>query len=201
MRWRMLIGGLVALPLLVGAQTLYVKDELRVGVREAPNSRDAPIAVVTTGTRLEVLERTEGYTRVRTPEGEEGWVSDAYVDAEAPAAVQLEDLRSEHAALQRELSERTAGLERELADVRAAAAATVEENDRLSGRLEALQAANADLTRQLERLRPPPAAAGPDRTWLRYLAGGVVIALCGFLLGVRWQRRRVTERLGGFEIG
>ena len=64
------------------------------------------------GTPLEVLEASDsGYTRVRTPKGNEGWVSSQYL-SETPIAAdrlrtanrQLEETRAELARVKEQLS-------------------------------------------------------------------------------------------------
>ena len=59
-----------------GAETIrYVVDDLTIPVRTGTSTRHKILRFVESGTRLEVLEvaEAEGYTRVRTPDGTEGW--------------------------------------------------------------------------------------------------------------------------------
>ena len=63
----------------VFAESVYVSDNLRVGVRPEPDNGYAPVGVVTTGMKLDVLERKEGYLKVRTDTDLVGWIKDIYV--------------------------------------------------------------------------------------------------------------------------
>ncbi|MGE0079719.1 MAG: TIGR04211 family SH3 domain-containing protein [Thiohalomonadaceae bacterium] len=101
-----MLAALVVLPAL--AETAYVDDTLRVGVRRNANSSETPLTVVTSGARLEVLERGERYWRVRTDDGVEGWVAASYVTTHPPARAQLEELQAENARLKAELQARAA---------------------------------------------------------------------------------------------
>lgn len=64
----------------VYAETAYVSDIQFVSVREGQdNSTRAVERGLRSGTSLEVLERANGHTRVRTPKGNEGWIADYYL--------------------------------------------------------------------------------------------------------------------------
>ena len=46
---------------LVQAKTVYINDQLRVGIRPEPNNDSAPLVVVMTGDKLELLDSNSGY--------------------------------------------------------------------------------------------------------------------------------------------
>jgi len=87
-----LAGSLLA-PLAAAAETVYVIDTLRVGLRDARDG--AIVKSVETGTMLEVLERDERFVRVRDRTGAEGWLEVRYVSAEVPARTQLAKTQEE----------------------------------------------------------------------------------------------------------
>ena len=64
----------------VYAETAYVSDIQFVSVREGQdNSTRAVERGLRSGTELQVLERSNGHTRVLTPKGNEGWIADYYL--------------------------------------------------------------------------------------------------------------------------
>lgn len=64
----------------VFAETAYVSDIQFVSVREGQdNSTRAVERGLRSGTELQVLERSNGHTRVLTPKGNEGWIADYYL--------------------------------------------------------------------------------------------------------------------------
>jgi len=64
----------------VYAETAYVSDIQFVSVREGQdNSTRAVERGLRSGTSLQVLERSNGYTKVLTPKGNEGWIADYYL--------------------------------------------------------------------------------------------------------------------------
>lgn len=186
------ISLLLALSLSTGtamAETIYVHDYLRLGVRANPNSSETPIAVVTTGDALEVLERQEGYIKVRAKNGVEGWVSKAYVSSEKPAVLRLEQLQQEY---QRQQSE--------LKDLRRELTVSQGKNETLDKQLSELMSENGSLHEQVSRYYSKTAQQRQHYTWLFQSLAIVALFILGVYLGVRWQKRRVSDRLGGLEI-
>lgn len=183
---------LVGLLLHAGAvmsETIYVHDYLRLGIRAHPNSSETPLSVVTTGDALEVLERQGGYIKVRSEEGIEGWVSKAYVSSEKPARLRLEELQEEYKRLQGEMKD----LRRELT-------ASQELNEKLSMQNAELMSENGSLHDQVSRYYGSLAKNRSPYTWLYQSLAIVALFVLGIFLGVRWQKRRVADRLGGLEI-
>jgi len=171
------------------AETIYVHDYLRLGVREHPNSSETPIAVVTTGDALEVLERQGGYIKIRAKNGVEGWVSKAYVSSEKPARLRLEQLQEEYKRQESELD-----------DLRKELTASQEQNETLDKQLSEMMQENGTLHEQLSRYYSETAKIKEKYGWLYRALGYIALFLFGIFLGVRWQKRKVAERLGGLEI-
>ncbi|MCK7552932.1 MULTISPECIES: TIGR04211 family SH3 domain-containing protein [Marinobacter] len=99
------------------ARTVYVDDQLYLPVRSGPGSQYRIIEnAVPSGTALQVLEgENENYTRVRTPKGNDGWVSTQYLsdtpiarDLLQRATRNLESARSELNQTREQLKEVTA---------------------------------------------------------------------------------------------
>lgn len=171
------------------AETIYVHDYLRLGIRTNPNSSETPIAVVTTGESLEVLQRQGGYIKVRSEDGVEGWVSKAYVSAEKPARLRLEQLQEDYKRQQDELK-----------DLRKELTAGIERNELLEKQISELMNENASLHQQVSRFYSKSAKNQHQYLWLFQSLGVIGLFVLGVFLGVRWQRKRIAERLGGLEI-
>ena len=197
---------ILLLPLQAWAETVYIRDMLRVGVRSKPDSNESPMAIVTTGSELEVLDRQGGYVKIRGDDGVEGWVNDSYTSPEVPARLRIKEVKARNQELKEKLARVRDEAEAKREELRATAAAAVEEGDRLKARLEALEEANASLRSRLRELNPAAEpegtseAAVADRRWWVYAAGVLVLLLAGFLWGARWQRGRVADRLGGMDL-
>jgi SH3 domain protein len=77
------------------ADTRYVSDMLIITLREGQGSEYKKIRTLKTGTPVEVLEEGGRYLRVRTQEGEEGWVAKQYISPELPKSLIIAGLEQE----------------------------------------------------------------------------------------------------------
>jgi hypothetical protein len=197
------IGWLVfslLMPLASIAETVYVGDTLRVGVRNEPGSRTASLAVVPTGTALDVIERRGGYMKVRTPGGVEGWVKSAYMTHRKPAKLLLVNARS-----------KINQLEKELKTLRRMQPGQNIQQEALAETIERLEAEKATLERQINSgdrsvsqmhntgavLNVGEYEVNP-KVWISALA--IFLICVGFLVGVTWHKNQVTKRLGGLTL-
>ena len=171
------------------AEVVYVHDELRLGVREQANSSDAPLAVVTTGARLEVIARSGSFVKVRTARGVEGWVNAAYLSDEKPSRLLLEELQETH----QDTLEQVAGLS---AQIEAREAEIL----RLGMSLEEMADNKEMLQQEIARYRAELGVDEEDWGWLYQSLFSIGLFLLGIFLGVKWYRHRISERMGGLEI-
>ncbi len=118
----------------------YVTDELRVNLRTGAGNDYRITQRIPAGTGLSVLAERGGWTRVRTENGQTGWLPAQYVSSEAPAAERLPGLKSELT----EARERILALESRLKRVR-------DERDNVSERLEAMESERDKLASQVEQ--------------------------------------------------
>ena len=77
------------------ADRRYVSDMLIVTLREGQGTEYKAIRTLKTGTPIEVLEESGRYLRVRTEEGEEGWVAKQYITSKPPKALIIAGLKQE----------------------------------------------------------------------------------------------------------
>lgn len=199
----------------VGAQSRqYVTDSLRLEARTGPSTEHRIVSMLDSGTRLEVLEEREGWSRVTLPSGEEAWMLTRYLKPELPARIGLEratadlqKLREQNSRLTQELARwrsmseevtrsrdglatSNESLSNELAELKRTAASAIEirsQNIELSDRLESLKREHARAQQDYTVLR-----ASRERDW--FLAGGGVL-LGGMIIGliipkIRWKKKR-----------
>ena len=169
----------------LAVEYVYISDQLRVGVRTDPTTDNLPIGVVSTGMRLEVEDRSDGYVKIKTEKGMSGWIKDIYVTNNAPAVIQLKNLQASYSKLKKELAQ-----ENETSAV--------------------LEKANAALNEQVDELKKDRrewqrqralamASPGNDGAWLWYI---LFILLFGgsFAGGAAWYRTRAMKKLGGLRV-
>jgi SH3 domain protein len=74
-----------------GAETVYVADRFEIGVHESTNFDSVIVAVIPSGSPLEVITRDGEFVEVRTPDSTRGWVDARYVVSEKPSVALLEE--------------------------------------------------------------------------------------------------------------
>ncbi len=133
------------------------------------------------GERLEVLQRSDGWARVRTGAGKEGWVIEAHLNGTAPP------------------HERVGQLEAEAARLRAELAGSEAERERLRATAGELEGRDAERTGELDRLLRENARLSAGERWTEWLTGAGILAagmalgalLRGLLAGRRPSRIRL----------
>ena len=164
-----------------GAETNWVKDELRLNLRSGPGNEYRIKGYIKTGDAVTILSRREGWVQVRTADAElgDGWVEDGFLGAEPPAAMKLERMKTETAEARGQfgsLSERVKQLEAENGTLKEEDVAQKEELD--------------SLTRDNMELR-----AGAR--WPEWITGACLLAV-GMLMGAIVQSmngRRARPRI------
>lgn len=208
----------VVLALLAGpatAEDRWVTDEFEVMMRSGKGTGQRIVRQLKSGTRLEVLEvdTAEGYARVRTGNGQEGWVLSRYLRRSPTAGLQLPAVQQELERTQAKLKELQQqrdslggdkqGLQREVADLQAKNRSLQEQLDRISR----LSASTIQVDEQNQQLRQrivendsrielleienARLASRSDREW--FLVGSAVL-IAGLLLGlilprIRWKKK------------
>ena len=171
---------------------VYVTDELRLGLYGTEETSGRALKTLISGTRLEILERSLMSIRIRTEDGDEGWVKTAYVLPTEPARrrlAALEELQAETAASLAERETEIQGLNQRIDDLDAALIQAEQGAIDLPG----VRAENESLKASLaERGVTVPVL------WLT-VAVAVSLAL-GALLGHWWLGRKVRKQFGGVKV-
>jgi SH3 domain protein len=198
------------------AETQYVTDFVKIGLRTGPSLENRITNFLISGQSVEPLESREGWTRVRVLTGDkddyEGWVLSRYLTKDVPWKNQAVSLREENNVLK----ERAVGLERAWkeasqneqrlkADLEKATHDLQEfqrEYDmlkrgskdflRLKQEQKAMQVSLKTLQEKTEMLTTEnESLRSSQRT--KWFATGAVVLLCGLMIGLtvgRQQRKR-----------
>lgn len=195
---------------IAGAQTInWVTDEWRINLRSGAGSEFRILQVLETGDSVEVVERGDGWTRVRVGDGTVGWVPSQYLMNRPAAASRLESM----AESLEETRERTGTLEIQLEQARSALEVTqseieslAAERTRLSQQLDAardglelseennrLKKEAIDLQRRIQDLESETSRLA-DRSRQDWFVVGAGVLFAGMLVGIivtriRWRRR------------
>lgn len=199
------------------AQTVrYVQDFVKVPLRTGKSTQNKILRMLPSGTRVEELEvsEQEGYSRIRTPQGIEGWLLTRYLmdepiarerlaRAENRLARQSEEaeqfkheistLKAHKAEVERsneELQRSNEDLSEELSNIRrtASRALAIEREN------EQFREENAAKSEELDTLLRENTAL-KDRSRREWFVAGAGVVLAGFVLGliiprIPWRRRK-----------
>lgn len=215
MKLRWLICLFFCIPMLAQAETRYVTDKFEITLRTGPSGSHTIQRMLKTGTMLEVLaiDPDNGYAKVRTTGGTEGWVLNRYLMVEPAARTQLEILSGEltntstkdnniseqveaiklkldnAAKLVATLEDEKEKLENELTEVKQIAAnplAIDNQNKELRQRLVHTETQRNKLLQENHQLN-----SRKERDW--FVAGAIVLfagIIVGFIITrIRWRKR------------
>lgn len=197
----------------VSAQGVYINDVVQVALRTGPGYEHSVVTVLRSGDRVELLDNSGDWSRVRSSEGSEGWVLSRLITDKAPNVLKLKRLEQEMEAIRQKggesggelagMLEEKLQLQNALAEVRfeleAAHQAYTELKKTAGGDGETRQAlADArkqidQQARQLEECRRQAGETVQRETLYWFLAGAGVL-LAGLLVGF-WVGRRPRSKL------
>jgi SH3 domain protein len=201
--WLCLLVWLALAGAAAAERVMYVSDRMQITVRVDPMGDARVIEMISSGEPVNLLEdNNEGWLKVRTHSGKEGWVLKRHVMEDKPAAVRLkemapqdktvvqrmEEMRKELAEAKKALAQaegRSQDSESGLAKLQSDCAEVIklrEEHNRLQEDCQQKAVALEELTTENESLR-----FGTNIKW--FLAGGGVLLL-GWILGAAFSRRK-----------
>lgn len=211
----LLMAMLLGIALTAQAETRYVSDELEIALRSGTSTQHRILRMIPSGTALQVLQHDEGtgYSRVRTPNGTEGWVLTRYLMTTPAARERLAATEKKMAELELQTRERMAKLsdrDREFLNATQELSQVKDENLKLSKQLAdiqrtassalAIDAENKDLKSRLmqmerdqETLRQENQALR-DRTARDWFMIGAGVVIVGIILGLILPRIRIRKR-------
>lgn len=179
------------------AETVYVAERIRIGLRADMEETSPVVKTVETGAPLEVVERLEKLVRVRDPQGTEGWIEGRYLTPDPPA-------RSQLAKLQEDLARSRAQATEAQAQLKKAQSVLAEQTDKIK----ALEKTASDRPLPVPPapvvVKAPPVipVAAQDGFRISYPWLGISFAMLGvgFAAGVRWLRESIRKRSGGMYL-
>ena len=185
---------LALLALAANAESLYVSDKLVIGVFSEANQESEKLASLESGDSVEVLEKAEGYMRVRLADGREGWIKSSYLTTQAPAILRVKQLEKEQRASSKEVPPQIAEQLKQLQ----------EQNNSLKNELNSLKQTAASL--RAEPLSEPKVSKVVDQDPLpnhALIFGGAILVTggaIGFALGYRIIVNRIRRKYGSLKI-
>jgi hypothetical protein len=179
------------------AETLYVAERMRIGLRAEATETGAVVKTIETGTPLEAIERVENFVHVRDPQGTVGWAEARYLTPDAPARLQLVKLQEDLARSRSQTAEAQAQLKK-AQTAASEQAATIKSLEREVVDKPALPPPATPVP-----VPPPVGKTSKDAGFIfSYLWLGISFAMLGigFAAGVKWLRESIRKRSGGMYL-
>jgi len=173
----------------VSAETVYVSDNLRVGVRPSPDSSIAPINVVTSGMHLTVIESEGSYIKIKTETGITGWVKEVYMTKDVPVREKYKELNIKYEKQADIISNLNESIEI-LTKIKTALITDLDKQRTEKSELD-LKLARILEERYVDDLRTNQGSI---------IIISIVIFVLAFIIGMLWYRYLVTRRLGGLRL-
>jgi len=209
--WMVLIG-LLILPAASVAETVYVSENFEITMRTGPGTDRKIISLVESGKALEILEKGEEWSKVRTINGKEGWVLNRYLSANQPCAMVLDRVRQDYdvlAAKYKDLKDNFDELNAQKKSTDADLSQNQKDRDELSTAYETLKKEAADFLKLKQRHKQMTADLDAEKTLaakldeenmqlkrsriIQWVLTGGGIMLVGFFIGLFSSSRRKSR--------
>jgi len=209
--WMVLIG-LLILPAASVAETVYVSENFEITMRTGPGTDRKIISLVESGKALEILEKGEEWSKVRTINGKEGWVLNRYLSANQPCAMVLDRVRQDYdvlAAKYNDLKDNFDELNAQKKSTDADLSQNQKDRDELSTAYETLKKEAADFLKLKQRHKQMTADLDAEKTLaakldeenmqlkrsriIQWVLTGGGIMLVGFFIGLFSSSRRKSR--------
>jgi SH3 domain protein len=206
--WMVLIG-LLILPAASVAETVYVSEDFEITMRTGPGTDRKIISLVQSGKALEILEKGDEWSMVRTFNGKEGWVLNRYLTERQPCAMVLERVRQDYDVLNAKyegLNETFQKLEAQKKATDADLSKNVKDRDQLSAAYETLKKESSEFLKLKTRHQQMTADLEAEKTLsakleeenmqmkrsriIQWVLTGGGIMLVGFFIGLFSSSRR-----------
>lgn len=81
------------------AEDIYVTGVTKITMRTGPGVEHKIVVMLQSGTKLEIIDYSTDWSRVKTSDGREGWVLSRFLTQKVPDALLVQQLKKENAQL------------------------------------------------------------------------------------------------------
>lgn len=199
----------------IRAATRYVSEEFEITMRTGPSVERKIIALIRSGSAVEILESAEEWTQI-SYKNKNGWVLTRYLSSQKPCALTLSELEKSHANLKNEnkdLLQKNTDLDSENQRLQSALATHQGSLEKITGEYEKLKKESADFIKlktayektskaltitkaeaDKAEIEIQQLAANQNIKW--FIVGAGVLVL-GFIIGFSSRRQRRQSSLIG----
>ena len=194
---------LLFIPISSSAESIYVTDVLKLKLRVTASNDAQVVTNLSSGDKLTVLEKQKRYTRVKTKDGQEGWVQSWFLTDKVPATFLVENLNEEKQALTSQLARAETKLKNFNSE-------TAKENEQLKSTITTLSNKINNLTatrNELEKKLDTQAGELAKYEFAQKYNINLIILLfflfsftAGYLCSRAWMRIQERKRLWGYQL-
>ena len=189
----------------------YVTDKLRLSLYKTADSNSGILKLLVSGDKLDVMERSGPYSRVRTQAGLSGWVKNGFLVSTPTASFQLLEEQNKNRILAEQI-EKYADSKQLIEDYEKTIAQLNSDNDELASerqqaeqQLETLRGENSVLSDKIAARDQQAISIDDSLTLLKqfwYFAAAAVLIffLVGFVLGRELVEAKVRRRFQGVKV-
>ncbi len=165
-------------PVCAAEQVGFLNDSIKIMMRSGKGSDYRIIAMPTLGQKITVLEEADGWVKIRTDAGTEGWVLSRFVGYEVPYRIRFDALHKEY----KEISEKRAAVEKENSRL-------TRENKEMAKRL---NTGMGEMTAQIEKLTKENRLLRDEvsNRLIKWFLTGAGVLFFGFFIGYLTKRER-----------
>lgn len=193
----------IVLPTLSLAETIYVTDSLQLKLRVTASTDGEVVTTLHSGQKLNLLEQQKKFSKVKTDDGDTGWVQSWFLTDEIPATYMVNQLSKEKETLETKLATATDKLKN-------FDSATARENKSLKNSVNTLSNKIKRLTAEQDTLADQLSAQDSELAKYRFaeqydlrliISVFFLIAFAiGFWTAYAWTRTRERRRLSGYRL-
>jgi len=194
-------------------ETQYVTDKLRLSLYKKADGNSGILRLLVSGDVLYVLDKSGPYSKVRTIDGETGWVKNGFLVSTPTDSFLLIEEQKKNQILVSQL-EKYSNTQRIVEDYENTIEkmnqdneATLQELEQLKSNLQQFSSTNSDLQQQLDEFKKDPEQVSwkdalPVAQHYWYAAAGAVLllVLIGFLLGKKVIEAQIRKRFQGIKV-
>ena len=191
------------IPLVLQANTIYVTDSLQLKLRASASTEGDIVTTLHSGQKLTIVAKEKNFTKVKTEEGEAGWVQSWFLTDKPPATFVVNEVTRQKEELEEKLN-------RAVEKLKNFDSATARENQSLKNSKKILADKITQLTSQNNLLNNK--LEGQDKELAKYRFAEqydlrLIVAvfflisfILGFLFALIWSRSREKKRLSGYRL-
>ena len=193
----------------VPAEVMYVDDITKLNVRENRGTKSNIIGTLPSGEKVEVMTFSSGWTRIKLPDGTQGWVVSRYLSKNKPFELQIEEINEQLESTRQKVEDLKAENERLKTDNQALTSRLDENMDKLAviqnaygslkddskdylGLKQKYDRQSSEISEKNNRIKALEQRVSD--TYLsfaiKWFLVGAGVLLVGFLLGNRTKRKR-----------